>query len=54
VSRKTRANTRRLLRRKGAEEATTHGFRLSKRWQKHSEEMARNTAGCAPDFENLP
>ncbi len=52
---KVRAYTRRQLRRKAEGETETHApFRLSKRWQRHDQEIKRNTEGCAPDFENLP
>ena len=55
MGRKTKAYTRKHLRGKGVREAEEpRGFRLSKRWQRHDQEIRRNTEGCEPDFARLP
>jgi hypothetical protein len=54
---RVKAYTRRQLRASGVErvfEDATPKVYIGKKWLKQSGEMARNTAGCYPDFANLP
>lgn len=56
MSQKKPLNTRKKIRGHAVAYAVVNDmpYRLSKRWQKHDGEMARNTAGCEPDFARLP